>query len=197
MYIKDFGGCFMNTQKIILSAFHDLMEKKSIDTISVGEILESAEVSKPTFYRYFYNKYDLLEQWFGKVLRPLTETGEGRTWRDALTETFRVLNEEYLVFHRAFKSSEEQVFRDSVMIRLVEQAIFNTLEDQGADIHDLHITFAVRSATITHASAMRGWAGDKNRGSIDQTVDLILSTVPDILRPYLTDPSCGGSCPEE
>jgi len=177
----------MNTKKIILSAFHELLEKNSINSISVAAILEAAEVSKPTFYRYFYNKYDLLEQWLAQLLGPLIRTGEDSTWRKAMIETFRGLENEYAVFHRGFRSPEEYTLRDGVMLRLIEHALFAMLEDRGADVHDLHVTFSVRSCAITHVAAMCGWAGDRGHKPAEEAVDLILGTVPENLAAYFTD----------
>ena len=177
----------MNTKKIIFSAFHELLEKNSINSISVAAILEAAEVSKPTFYRYFYNKYDLLEQWLASMLSPLIHVGEEYSWRQAMEDTFQALEKEYAVFHRGFRTAEEYTLRDSVMIRLIEHAIFQMLEGKGADIHNLHITFSVRSCTITHVAAICGWAGDRNHRPASETVDLILGTVPENLARYFTE----------
>ncbi len=178
----------MNTKKIIISAFHDLLKKNSINSISVASILEAAEVSKPTFYRYFYNKYDLLEQWMSQLLSPLNHVREDYSWRDAMTDTLKAIDLEYSVFTRGFRSAEEYTLRDGVMLRLIEHAIFNMLEAKGADIHDQGIVFSVRSCTITHVAAMNGWARDKKHKPVPEFVELIMGTVSENLVPFFNDP---------
>ena len=57
----------MNAKKIISTAFYELLQKYEIEEISVNRIVQAAEVSKPTFYRYYRDKYDLLNQMFDVI----------------------------------------------------------------------------------------------------------------------------------
>ncbi len=45
--------------RAIETALINLCEKKDFDKITVREICESCEISKPTFYKYFVDKYDV------------------------------------------------------------------------------------------------------------------------------------------
>ncbi len=65
----------MNVKKIISAAFYELLQKYTIEDISVGQIVQAAEVSKPTFYRYYRDKYDLLNQMFDVIFEPMREAG--------------------------------------------------------------------------------------------------------------------------
>lgn len=49
------------TRAALKSAFISLAKKKSIHQITVKEITDIAGYSRITFYRYFYNVYDVLE----------------------------------------------------------------------------------------------------------------------------------------
>ncbi|MBQ2692911.1 MAG: TetR family transcriptional regulator [Clostridia bacterium] len=48
------------TKKHILASFNELLEKKDFDKITVEEVCARAEISKPTFYRYYRDKYDVM-----------------------------------------------------------------------------------------------------------------------------------------
>ncbi|MGN0414420.1 MAG: TetR/AcrR family transcriptional regulator C-terminal domain-containing protein [Agathobacter sp.] len=52
------------TRRAIVEAFMKLLQKKSLDKITVKEIIESAEINRNTFYYYFQDIYDLLENMF-------------------------------------------------------------------------------------------------------------------------------------
>ena len=52
------------TQKLIRDAFIALIEERSFDAITVGEIARRAMVSRTAFYRYYKDKYDLVEKIF-------------------------------------------------------------------------------------------------------------------------------------
>ena len=48
------------TKEILAESYLELAAKKSINRISVVDIVENCSMTKPTFYRYFKDKYDLI-----------------------------------------------------------------------------------------------------------------------------------------
>jgi AcrR family transcriptional regulator len=59
------------TQKLLREALIALIEEQSFDTITVGEIAERAMVSRAAFYRYYQDKYDLVEKIFEEAMDTL------------------------------------------------------------------------------------------------------------------------------
>lgn len=49
------------TRKVLLNTFWQIYQHKSIDKITIKEIVENAHVHRSTFYRYFTDIYDLLD----------------------------------------------------------------------------------------------------------------------------------------
>ena len=56
------------TQKLLREALITLIEERSFDTITVGEIAERAMVSRAAFYRHYQDKYDLVEKIFEEMV---------------------------------------------------------------------------------------------------------------------------------
>ncbi len=56
------------TRKLLREALIALIEERSFDGITVGEIAERAMVSRTAFYRYYQDKYDLVEQIFEEMV---------------------------------------------------------------------------------------------------------------------------------
>ena len=48
------------TKEIIADSFMELAATKAINRISIVDIVENCSLTKPTFYRYFRDKYDLI-----------------------------------------------------------------------------------------------------------------------------------------
>lgn len=50
------------TRAAIFSAFLELLSKKKLENITVGEIAEAADINRVTVYQHFLDKYDILEK---------------------------------------------------------------------------------------------------------------------------------------
>ena len=61
-----------NTKRHIVTSFLSLMEEKPWEKISVIEICRKAEITRGTFYQYFSDIYDLVEQLEHSLLTDLT-----------------------------------------------------------------------------------------------------------------------------
>ncbi|MDN5809217.1 MAG: TetR/AcrR family transcriptional regulator, partial [Staphylococcus equorum] len=50
----------IKTKRALSKSFYDLLEKQPFSTITVNQICNEALVHRTTFYKHFYDKYDLL-----------------------------------------------------------------------------------------------------------------------------------------
>ncbi|AID41775.1 TetR/AcrR family transcriptional regulator [Staphylococcus xylosus] len=50
----------IKTKRALSKSFYELLEKQTFSTITVNQICEKALVHRTTFYKHFYDKYDLL-----------------------------------------------------------------------------------------------------------------------------------------
>ncbi len=59
------------TQKLLRDALIELIEERSFETLTVGEITARAMVSRAAFYRNYQDKYALVEQIFTEAMQSL------------------------------------------------------------------------------------------------------------------------------
>ena len=59
------------TKSLLREALVALIEERSFDAITVGEISQRAMVSRAAFYRYYQDKYDLVEKIFEEAMDTL------------------------------------------------------------------------------------------------------------------------------
>lgn len=64
---------FERTDRDITNALLKVMEKKSLEKISVQDILDEAMVNRSTFYQHFSDKYAILERLQEKYVSDMTE----------------------------------------------------------------------------------------------------------------------------
>lgn len=50
----------LSTRQILMETIKELMAKQPLDNITVKDILDASGISRPTFYKYFYDKQDLM-----------------------------------------------------------------------------------------------------------------------------------------
>ena len=175
----------MNAKKIISTAFYELLQKYEIEEISVNRIVQAAEVSKPTFYRYYRDKYDLLNQMFDVIFEPMREAEQTITWGEAMLRILDNLERNLKFFQNGVKSEDRHSLRNYNMDCLSD-AIFNLLARHGVDVTNDEVCFSVRSCAITHTAAVVGWVCDERRMPKGQFVRLLKASLPHNLYPYFT-----------
>lgn len=175
----------MNVKKIISGAFYELLQKYAIEDISVNQIVQAAEVSKPTFYRYYRDKYDLLNQMFDVIFEPMREAERSITWGQAMLQILTNLEQNLKFFQNGVKSEDRHSLRNYNMT-CISEAITNMLAYHGVDTASDEIFFAVRSCAITHTAAVIGWVCDERRMPKEQFVRLLKASLPHNLYSYFT-----------
>ena len=66
------------TKKNIKETFLTLLDQKPLDKIHVQEILDTAQINRATFYKYYLDKYDLAEQLAKECMDAITPLAEER-----------------------------------------------------------------------------------------------------------------------
>lgn len=90
-----------------------LMEREPLDRITVTEIVELCEMTRPTFYRNFKDKYDLVN-WYFDILaqKSFRQMGVSLSLREGLITKFQLMMEERVFFTSAFSSSAQNCLID-------------------------------------------------------------------------------------
>lgn len=93
----------------IMDAFEELLRKKPLSRITVEEIIKQADVSKPTFYRYFQDKYDLACRWHEHLHSPIHEKyNNDHDYRKMFMATCRKMREYKDVYVSLFENPFSQ-----------------------------------------------------------------------------------------
>ena len=89
------------TKQAIVDAFNELIQVHEFGEITIGDIVEQAEVSRATFYRYFKDKYDVMNANYKEILDK----------NYALSSSYRDL------FERLFSEGETQLRKIKGVLR--------------------------------------------------------------------------------
>lgn len=140
----------------ILEAINDLLKENSVEEINISMICKQANISRPTFYRYFTDKYNAIN-WYHYVYarRFLYQVGRTMTWHEATVIMFQHVVEERTFYERAFgqvESNEDlKHFNDQVNV----ENQLETIKLNGIELTDeleYEVRFWARSVNVAIAA---------------------------------------------
>ena len=111
----------MDIKYKLAEAMKTCMKTTSVENITVKQIVETAGVSRQSFYRNFIDKYDLVNWYFDRLLeQSFKEMGKGETIREGLIKKFQYIKLERLFFTAGFKGDEQNNLKEHDFIMIYE-----------------------------------------------------------------------------
>src|SRR5688500_5202417 len=173
------------TRQLLLRAFTDLAQEKSIASIAVQDIAEKATVNRATFYAHFDDKYDLMYSWireeFQKVLAgeiSATDTLSVSNLRTLILSVFDFL----ATFYSSCKRSDTQF--EPMFETAMQQELYTKLlhwlqsgPSQAGWVDKLETTAQVMSWAIFGPAVQ--WARGPRTRTAGEMVDAVLTIVLD------------------
>ena len=102
----------VRTERDIVQAFNRLIARTDIEKITTQMIADEAGVGRATFYRYFKDKYDVLNHNYKKLLDDCLKRCSN--YRDLYQQLYCFVREEWSEFHRAFYTTGVNSFENYV-----------------------------------------------------------------------------------
>lgn len=93
------------TKMAIVDAFNALIADTSFNDITVQAIVEEAEVSKATFYRYFKDKYDVMNYNYKHILDDAVRLSTVQNYRDLYLRLYQLGETKLRAIRGAFRST--------------------------------------------------------------------------------------------
>lgn len=133
----------IKTLRQIDEALLDCLQKTSFQKITVEMLCQSALINRSTFYKYYTDKYDLLEKYLNKTLLEFKEhvnvefinASPSNIHNIAYIKVFRYVldfifsrKKEYLILWRA--AIDRQIYNE--MIKIVHDNIMNTMNRKSS-----------------------------------------------------------------
>ncbi len=129
------------TQKDIVESFKHLITKKHFEDITIQMIADEAGVSRATFYRYFRDKYDIMNYNYQSILDKCMKENQTQTFQelfyamttagtDALRPMIRLFESsgvnsfQNFIYNYSFKTLENIVLKACNEQKLTDKQIF-------------------------------------------------------------------------
>ena len=123
-----------NTKKIIALAFQELTTKKTIEKISITDIMKQAGFHRQTFYDYFDDRYDLVTWiFYWELYESIYPIKTWENWEDILWHLLTYLESNKIYYKKIFLNikldSFKQYFIHSIK-NLVNELTNDYFKDQ-------------------------------------------------------------------
>ena len=148
-----------STKQALAATLKQLLEKKSLDDITVKEIVEDCAVNRQTFYYHFQDIYDLLGWFLEQEARQALSGKYGAAdWHQGLLNAFYYVQDNYkLIFHifgsggQGLLTGHLNEMSQQVMYRVVETSC------QGLEISEQDKHFIARFYKSAFAGLLLEW----------------------------------------
>ena len=159
------------TKRTLSETLKKILQEKSLDKVTVVDIVEASAINRQTFYYHFKDIYDLVE-W--SCLEDATRALAGKktydTWSEGLVQIFDAVYENKPFILNAYRCiSRDQI--ESFLFHLTSDLLMNVVEEkaEGTSISEEDRRFIADFYKYSFVGLMLDWI---KQGMKDDYVDL-------------------------
>lgn len=175
----------ISTKELILRSFEELLQQKSFEKIRINEICSNCGVSRPTFYRYYKDKHELMDWvYISRMNKTKNENMDLSGWSNILKELIRFTSENKVYFTKLIKVQGQNSF-ESFMIDYGLQYSVESLKSIFPDGLPDQIYYSCRAYCIATTRLVLEWINDGMKMPKDQFYKCLCACLPVNLSKYV------------
>lgn len=176
----------MDPKKLLSDALYQLTSEKSFEAITIQEIIERANVSKATFYRYFHDKFELM-CWFYEdfVHKTFDDLYSEKSWYETqyTYAEFYLHNKDY--FLNIYNYEGQNSF-DHFLYSYCLTFFKNIVQTKkGPDALSKELIFAIKMYCYGNSFIVRDWLMGEIPLTIEEFCTYRYNTMPQIMKDIL------------
>ena len=181
-------------RKAILLAFEHLLRNDSYVDIRVNMICYEAHISKPTFYRYFKSKEDIVRWLSEEAIRcGAAEVGRKYTWSVAYYRTLLVIDH-YRAFYEDPRGPALLDPLNTFCGEYLKLVLSETLTKYKGIILTNKLSFQITTFIYLQSLLLQQWGARERQQSAEAYAQYLSSVVPYDLFACLEEPSDSKAC---
>ena len=175
-------------KEILTASFQELAAKKSIDKITIQEIVDNCGYSPATFYRHFKDKYDLIAWEHTRAVADIVDQvgADGYPWKQTLYDGARLYNEnkDYLLNLLQHTSGHDSFIRYMTEINCaaLEKYILSVKENQKLTHEEMMYVKIYCHGLVDLACE---WILGQINTTLEEIAKVYEQSIPDPLKKYL------------
>lgn len=148
----------MDIRQQLFNAVYTLGQHQEIKNITVNDILQEASVSRGSFYKYFADKYDVINCYYQDAMAEIFKDCHEYTWEGIFNKSLTYLKAHQVFFKMTFQDTGQNSFTEFFRSDLVREFSKTII------VHSDHQTLSVDEQKALHfyvdglVSYIRRWA---------------------------------------
>ncbi len=173
----------MDMKKHFERSILKLLSEKSIDQITINELIQEVGSCKGTFYKYYVDKYDLCNQALTNNMYNKINFEES-DWERFLAEYIEMIGKNSKIFINAFESTDISA-PISQNRQMISSMISKILRLHKVDVDDERIVFVLQSFGSAFMSVIKYWLLSGKKKSEKEVAEGIRGIMPKYIYSYL------------
>lgn len=170
--------------RALTEAVYALLQTRSIDSVSISELVQRAGVGRASFYRYFRDKYDLLRAIHMRVLEGTLFTYfEGRPFDEAVRDTWQVFTSHKRFYRGALTSTDINSLGNFIFLQTYE-FYQRALAARGFAM-DKHQARVLRQYCFGSVALLSEWILGNMEEGLEEYMQASIRGLPDFVRGVL------------
>jgi probable dihydroxyacetone kinase regulator len=153
-----------NAKAVIIDSFKQLLNKKSIDKITVKEICEHCDVNRQTFYNHFTDIMDIFKFIFFEELSiEIAQNRTFETWSGGFLATINYLRKNSKMIYHIYNSSywpEANTYFTNLSNRLLDDVVEECAKKMEVKLKDKDQNFIVNFYRHVFNGLMIDWVSE-------------------------------------
>lgn len=168
----------MKTKKQIVQAVIDLLEIHSFQDITIQMILDTAEVSRSTFYRYYLDKYDVVGLFLKEHLIDIFSIYNGNNLKNVLSNIFDLFLQNENFFNKVYNLKGKNSLLDYLYSYLNEEFVKIYLERNGKKQLNVEEKYLFTYMVSGQIYVIYRWFRNKHIESSEYMSEILYELIP-------------------
>ena len=175
------------TREAIFNAFIELLSKKSASSITVGEIIEKADIGRATFYSHFETKDHLLSEMCDELFCHIFDSMDDRHGDHKHIFDCDAPSSVYLHLFRHLQKNDNHILellcdeQNEVFLRYFKKGLLklagSTIGEHPEILGSVPKDYFANIIAATFIETVRWWVKDKMRGSPEEITGYFLVAI--------------------
>lgn len=174
------------TKELLVESFRELAQNRTIDKITIKDIVDNCEYSSATFYRHFKDKYDLIAWAYSQDIEAVISKviQAEKSWKESLFETAKYYSEhkEYLENLLLHTSGY-----DAFVLNMTEinyKALMKMMVKAGGPVDD-EMKMVIRIYVSGTVCLTCEWILGRYKVSPESLAQAYIQAIPELIGKYL------------